>query len=234
MFRGALFFMLVGSIFAASSSDDATIERHGDWARLRADTFRPLDAIATLLGGSAEDPFYQFDGDLMDISAEVARLRPGTMVPRRLRIDVVFDVNADGSPRDLRDLLDRVVVAENGQSPFGYRVDWDANGFFFIPTRTRDKDGKIIEITPLLDRRVTIPKGSRQIRQSAELMASELAKQTGLTVSCCQSSVAGYPWGMQVVEFGATNEPARSVLKRLGLTRWHARCDKSFCFIEQR
>ncbi len=34
--------------------------------------------------------------------------------------------------------------------------------------------------------------------------------------------------------FAASNEPARSVLRRLGLNRWHMRCDEKFCFIEMR
>lgn len=63
---------------------------------------------------------------------------------------------------------------------------------------------------------------------------NELSKQTGLRVSCCQSAVAGIPWGLEMISFEAHHEPARSVLKRLGLDRWHMRCDMEACHIDQR
>jgi hypothetical protein len=89
-------------------------------------------------------------------------------------------------------------------------------------------------VTPLLDRPVTIPAGFRRINESAALMAADLSRQTGLRVSCCQSVIAGYPWGMKEAMFGASEEPARSVLRQLGLSRWHVRCDEDFCFIDMR
>src|SRR5947209_8334105 len=93
------------------TSDVARIERHGDSATLSVNTFRPLDAVATTLESqfgiavSAEDPAFQFRGDMMDISLEVPRVRPGTLVPARWGFEVRFPVNPDGSPQDVRDLL---------------------------------------------------------------------------------------------------------------------------------
>jgi hypothetical protein len=46
--------------------------------------------------------------------------------------------------------------------------------------------------------------------------------------------VAGIPWGLEMISFEAHHEPARSVLKRLGLDRWHMRCDMEACHIDQR
>jgi hypothetical protein len=85
--------------------------RHGDRATITAYTPRPLDAVATALGVGYEDPFYMFRGDMMDISAEVPR------------IEVDFPVDANGSPRDFRDLLQRIADQPNAQSGFAYRVD---------------------------------------------------------------------------------------------------------------
>jgi hypothetical protein len=39
---------------------------------------------------------------------------------------------------------------------------------------------------------------------------------------------------MTEMAFGASGEPARVVLRRLGLNHWHMRCDMTFCFIEKR
>jgi hypothetical protein len=89
-------------------------------------------------------------------------------------------------------------------------------------------------MTPVLDRLVTIPAGVRRVYESASLMAADLSRQTSLEISCCQSFVAGYPWGMEEVMFSANNEPARSVLMRLGLKHWHMRCDDGACFIDMR
>ncbi len=225
---------------APQTSDFAQIERRGDSGILSINTFRPLDAIATRLESqfgiavSAEDPMFQFRGDMMDISPEVPRLRPGTLVPARWGFEVRFPIKPDGSPQNVRELLAAIVTEANLRSPFAYRLDEIGGGFFFVPTRTRDAQGKPIAMTPLLDRPVTIPLGVRAIHESAALMAADLSRQTGLRVSCCQSSVAGYPWGMQEGLFSANNEPARSVLMRLGLNHWHMRCDDKFCNIDMR
>jgi hypothetical protein len=220
--------------------DVAQIERRSDSAILSVNTFRPLDAIATKLGSqfgiavSAEDPVFQFRGDMMDISPEVPGLRTGTLVPARWGFEVRFPLNPDGSPQNVRELLAGVAKEANLRSPFAYRLDEVGSAFFFVPTRTRDAQGQSIAMTPMLDRPVTIPAGVRPIHESASLMAADLSRQTGLRVSCCQSVVAGVPWGMEEVMFAANNEPARSVLSRLGLNHWHMRCDDKFCFIDMR
>jgi hypothetical protein len=222
------------------TSEVAQIERLDDSAVLFVNTFRPLDAIATKLevqfgvAVSAEDPVFQFRGDMMDISLEVSRVRPGTLVPARWGFEVRFQLNSDGSPQNVRELLAGIVAEANLRSPFAYRLDEAGGAFFFVPTRTRDAQGQPIAMTPLLDRPVTIPPGVRRINESASLMAADLSRQTGLQVSCCQSAIAGYPWGMEEVMFAANNEPARSVLRHLGLNHWHMRCDEKFCFIDMR
>jgi hypothetical protein len=228
------------SIAAAQSSDDASIERHGDSSTLSVHTFRPMDAVATALDSQfgiavgAEDPLFQFQGDMMDISVEVPKVRAGTLVPARWGFEVRFPVNPDGSPRDTRDLLRSIVTEANSKSEFAYRLDEDRGAFSFVPTRTHDAQGRSIAMTPLLDRPVTIPQGVRKISESAWLMAQDLSRQTGLHVSCCQSSVGGVPWGMEEVAFAANGEPARVVLRRLGLSIWRVRCDQASCFIDMR
>src|SRR4051794_33373800 len=104
MRRTILLLVASGLAVTAQQSDLAIVERHGQDATLTVDTFRPLDAIATRLEEefglvvSAEDPFYLCLGDLMDISIEVPRVRNGTLVPRRRKLEVHFPVNSDGFP----------------------------------------------------------------------------------------------------------------------------------------
>ncbi|HVV44316.1 MAG TPA: hypothetical protein VHC72_03900 [Bryobacteraceae bacterium] len=224
---------------APQNAEEAKIERHGDSAVISVHTFRPLEAIADELGSefgipvSAEDPVFQFRGDMMDISREVPRLRPGTLAPARWGFQITFPLKPDGSPRDPQELLTGIVAEANRQSPFGWRLDKAEGVYFFVPTRTHDANGQSVAATALLDRPVTIPPGIRRINESAELMANDLSKQTGLRVSCCQGPIGGYPWGMEQMPFSADHEPARSVLLRLGLRRWHASCDLQFCFINK-
>jgi len=232
--------LAIAPVAVPQTSDVARIDRQGDSAVLSVNTFRPLDAIATELESqfgitvSAEDPAFQFRGDMMDISLEDPRLRSGTLVPARWGFEVQFPVNPDGSPKNVQNLLASIVREANARSPFAYRLDETGGAFFFVPTRTRDAQGRSIPMTPLLDRLVTIPPGLMRINEGAALMAAELSRQTGLRVSCCQSFVAGYPWGMEQIMFAAGNEPARSILRRLGLNHWHVRCDEKFCFINMR
>ncbi len=238
---GTLTILLAISLAAApQTSEDAQIERHGDSAILSVHTFRPLDAVATKLEAqfgiavSAEDPVFQFRGDMMDISLEVPKVRTGALVPARWGFEVRFLIKPDGSPQNVRELLAGIVGEASVRSPFAYRLDEVGAAFFFVPTRTRDAQGRSIAMTPLLDRPVTIAPGVRRINENASLMAADLSRQTGLRVNCCQSAIAGYPWGMEEVMFAANNEPARSVMRRLGLNRWHMRCDDKFCFIDMR
>jgi hypothetical protein len=135
--------------------------------------------------------------------------------------------------------------------PYEYRLDVSGSDYALVPTRTRNSNGNLEDLLPLLDRKVTISPGTRSIAEHANLMADELSKQTGLRIGCCQSLVAGIPWGMAEVRFEADHKPAREVLKSLILIEqqtndqasgthadfdhWVVRCDGTgvpFCFIE--
>jgi hypothetical protein len=115
--RMVLHWVATGLAASAQSSGDATSERHGDRATIAAYTPRPLNAVATALGVGYEDPLYIFRADMMDISAELPRLKPGTLVRKRLKLEVDFPVDANGWPRDFRDPLQRSV-----DIPPGYRA----------------------------------------------------------------------------------------------------------------
>lgn len=243
---------VIGS--AAIGQTTARIDRNGTEATLIVESPRPVDDAAALLGArfglriSTEDPPLLFGGDVRDVTTEVWRgPNPGrrVLVPRGFRLEVTFGVDPNGAPRHAEDLVARLVRAANGRSPFSYRVDDGSDDVFtVVPTRTRDAHGNSVAIVPLLDRLVTIVKGTRPLAESASMMAAELSSQTGLRVSCCQSVVGGIPWGMGVVEFEARGEPARSVLKRLVMAslqgranpyRWSLRCDplpSEWCFID--
>jgi hypothetical protein len=245
--------LICGLAIAASASGQTTqcakVTRSGDEVTMIADSIRVVDSIATTLAQrfgvlvNAEEPQYQFSGDLQDIteadpdwSAQHPKVH--YLVPKRRHIEIHFSILRDGSPRDVEGLMQQVLEKANQQTPFRYRLEDDGEFFSFVPTATRDANGSVVAAMPLLDRRVTIPLGNRRVSESAKLMADSLSAQTGLRVSCCQGMVGGIPWGTSSVPFGAYNETARNVLERLLRLEsspprdyWLLRCDSGWCLI---
>jgi hypothetical protein len=163
----------------------------------------------------------------------------------------VRSTSGNKHPDDVAQLLRQVVDAANREMPYGYRLDVNGGDYALVPSSTRNSNGDLEDVLPLLDRNVTIPSGTRSIAEHAKLMADELSRQTGLHVGCCQALVAGAPWVMAQISFGADNKPARQVLKQLMVAEqkansessathpyydhWVVRCDGTgapWCFIE--
>ena len=228
------------------------IEISSGEAILTVDSPRPVDSAAKTLAGrygiviNSEDPQYLYSDDMQDRTAEIARTpRPGlrVFVPKGGRLEVRFRVKPDGSPQDLEELLQAVVDAANVQFPFSYRLEMNGDdAYTFVPTTTRDTQGRLIDLPALLDQKITIPLGTRSVIEHAKLITDALSAQTGFHVSCCQAFVAGIPWGMENVSFEARDETARSVLLRLissvkGRYYYLERCDpvspgrETWCFI---
>jgi hypothetical protein len=135
------------------------------------------------------------------VAVSVEELQSG---PRPGKLDVSFALGRDGSIEDIPALLQ--TLADEAKNQFGseYRVDGR--------TLIQEGQGKML---PLLDRLITIPFGARSLAESAGILSQELSQKTGFRVHCCEASVAGIPWGMQNVLFGANEEKARIVLNRL-------------------
>ena len=212
--------------------------RAGAQAMLTVDGPRPVDSAAITLAEefginvSVEDPAYLFRDDVKD--ARTANPSRRVLVPRGGQLAVNFPVRADGFPEDVPGLIEILVRQANAKFPFAYRIDSIGNSYAIVPTRMRDAVGNVIETTPLLDRRVNIPLGTRTIAETASVMTAALSAQTGLRVSCCQAVIAGVPWGRSQIAFMAPDESARSVLTRLTEAElqgrpnhyyWLERCD---------
>jgi len=206
-------------------------------AILTVDYPRPVDSAAKTLAVkygiviNSEDPPYLFAGDMKDVTAEAGRtMRAGFHVPKGGRLEVRFAVKPDGTPQDPGALLQALIDAANVRFSFSYKLDIDGDAYTLIPTTTRDVQGRLIDVPALLDRKITIPLGTRSVAEHAKLMAEALSAQTGFNVSCCQAFVAGIPWGMETVSFEASDEPVRNVLRRLirsvkGRYYYLERCD---------
>jgi hypothetical protein len=265
--RGSVFplaALLVTSLIGGAPSPDdcASVEKIGDEKTLRAESWDPVLAIGRMLADryginvSIEAPKWAFPGDTEDVavadpvfSEQHDHIHYDVM--RRHAIEVRFSTSGNGHPDDVARLLHQLADAANREMPYEYRLDVSGDDYALVPTTTRNSNGDLEDVLPLLDRNVTISSGTRSIAEHANLMADELAKQTGLHIGCCQSLVAGVPWGMAEVRFEADHKPAREVLKSLilieqqvnsqasarhpGYDHWVVRCDGTgapWCFIE--
>jgi hypothetical protein len=243
------FLLCFAAIALAQNPEAGRVERNGSEATLIVDSRRPVDSAAITLADefgirlNVEDPPYLFTDDVKDVTAGVSpqsRISRHVLVPKGGRLEIHFRLASDGKPANTPSVVRSLADAANAQFPFDYRLDVDGNWFTLVPTQTRDHLGRRVRITPLLDRHVTIPAGTRSIAATADLMAHELSVQTGLHVSCCEPFVAGIPWGLEEIFFSANNEPARNILKRLitvgsinqpGRDYWLERCQSNWCFI---
>lgn len=260
LFAGLLTTSLIGG--ARNPNNCTSVKENGNEVTLRAESWDPVLAIGRTLAGryginvSVEAPKWTFPGDTEDVAiADPAFSEQHDnihyQIMKRHAIEVRFSTSENGHPDDVAGLLRQVADAANSEMPYGYRLDASSDNYALVPTKTRNSSGDLEDVLPLLDRKVTIPLGTRSIAEHANLMADELGRQTGLHIGCCQWFVAGIPWGTAEVTFEAENKPAREVLKWLILAEqqansqasgrhpdydhWAVSCDGAgapWCFIE--
>ena len=132
--------LICGLAIAASASGQTTqcakVTRSGDEVTMIADSIRVVDSIATTLAQrfgvlvNAEEPQYQFAGDLQDITEadpdwSAQHPKAHYLVPKRRHMEIHFSILRDGSPSEVEGLLRQVLEEANQQTPFRYRLDAD-------------------------------------------------------------------------------------------------------------
>jgi hypothetical protein len=174
------FVLLCAGAALAQTSEVGRVERDGREAVLTVEGPRPLDLAAMTIVRefgipvSCEDPPYVYKDDVKDVTAAVSRvpnLPRRVLIPKGGRLEVRFALREDGSPEDIRGLLQALVDQADARFPWAYRLDADRGSFTLVPMKTRDAAGNVVAATPLMDRRVTIPPGERMVTESAKLMA---------------------------------------------------------------
>ena len=206
-------------IIGAQAQEFARVLRDGDRAALSVFGTRPVDIAARQLvkefgiALNVEDPVYLHGDDVEDRG--ITRSGKRLLVPTPALLEMPLHLRADGSLADVRQAVSDLRDTANRLFPFEFRIDSEGDVFTLIPTRSRDEHGRSVSVTPLLDRRVTIPVGTRTIVEHVQILTDSIQRQTEVRVSCCQGAVTGIPWGSTVVTFGAHDELARNVLLRL-------------------
>jgi hypothetical protein len=208
-------------VLTAQGQEFARVLRNGEQATLSAFGPRPVDLAAKTLVDefrvaiNVEDPLY-FYGDDVQFS-HVAASGKRVTVPRASLLEMRFDLRPDGSLRDVRQLLQDLVDTANAQLPFRYRMDRDGDTFTLVATRTRDEQGRSVDLTPILDRRISIPLGTRRFVEHVNLLTRALEEQTGFHIGCCSGLADNQPG--PPIAFQADDEPARSAFLRLVRSR---------------
>ena len=217
---------LCTTLAAGQGSDCASVSQSDREVILTANSWDPLYAIGATLTDrygikiSVESPQWAFPGDTEDVAIadpqfSAQHKNAHYLIMKRHTVEVRFSLVGIPASNDVSHLLSQVAEAANKEMPYFHRLDAHNNEYVLVPTKTRSSSGEVEDAQPLLDRRVTIPPASRTIAEHARLMADQLSEQTGLNISCCQTLVAGVPWGLAEVPFQADNEPSRDVLRRL-------------------
>lgn len=253
---------LCTTLAAGQNSDCASVSQTDKEVILTANSWDPVYAIGATLADryginiSVESPQWSFPGDTEDVAIadpqfSAQHRNTHYLIMKRHTVEVGFSPVGNPAPNDVSRLLSQVAEAANKEMLYSYRLDRHNNEYVLVPTRTRTSAGELENVQPLLDRHVSLPAASRPIAEHARLMADQLGEQTGLNISCCQTLVAGVPWGSAEVPFQADNEPAREVLRKLirlelqensqapnrhpNYDHWTVRCDGTgapWCFIE--
>jgi hypothetical protein len=193
--------------------------RNGDEVTLSVFGPRPIDLAAKKFADefrvaiSVEDPVYLNRGDVQITPPGVASSGRRPLIPRAALFEMRVALLADGSLRDVRQVLTDLVETANAQLPFAYRIDRDGDTVTLVATRTRDEQGRSVDVTPILDRHITIPLGTRQFYDHINLLTHALEEQTGAHIGWC--SPLGESQAGPLIAFRADDEPARNALLRL-------------------
>lgn len=211
-------------VLASQGQEYARLLRNGEQATLSVFGPRPVDLAAKKLveefrlAINVEDPVYLYRDDVQDITpARVASSGKRLLVPKAALLEMRLDLRPDGSLRDVRQVLADLVESANAQLPFAYRIDRDGDTFTLVATRTRDEQGRSIDLTPILDRHISIPLGTRRFLEHVNLLTQALEEQTGIHIACCSASAESQPGPL--IAFRADDEPARSAFLRLVRSR---------------
>jgi len=250
------------AVLTAQGQEFARVLRNGEQATLSVFGPRPVDLAAKKLVAefgvavNVEDPVCLYRSDVQDVTPpRMAGAGKRTVIPKASLLEMRFDLRPDGALRDVRQVLADLVETANAQLPFAYRIDRDGDTFTLVATRTRDEQGRSIGLTPILDRHISIPLGTRRFLEHVNLLTHALEEQTGVHIGCCTGTADDQPG--PPIAFRADDEPARSAFLRLvrsrpvrnhlvrtegayhlvpsepGAYHWLMRCEpgESWCFI---
>jgi hypothetical protein len=205
-----------------------------DSSKLSVDDGRPVaKAVEELVARydyviTYEDPRFAYEEDLQDVTTQVRRdldqyppgKAPKVIVPRGGKLTVTIPSSASVNTQAIASVLDQLTRAQAIRREGGrFRVVQVGDVFHVVPTEVRDRNGKWIAQTSILEAPISLPMEGRSADGMINSICKAVSAATHVQVGL-GSRVGGIydPSNPQPYRLGADNERARDVLVRaLGL-----------------
>ena len=217
--KRALLLSLLVSLLWVSASFGQTREEV-----LRVDGARPVgEAVLELTRNypvtvTYEDPRYEFEGDLRDITNRKNPNAPDrrVLVPRGGNLEVRFNVLVETNrPTDLAGTLTEILEYHRLSGfPGHFAILQTGEAFHIVPTEVRGANGRWIPQTSIMATPITIKAQEINGFDAVDLVADKVEEGIGIFVGiaigrCCANAVLG-----STIQLEANAEPARDVLLR--------------------
>jgi hypothetical protein len=224
--RLALLLLIAANLHTDVTAAQTTL----DSSKLSVDDARPVaKAVEELVARyqyviTYEDPQFAYEEDLRDVTTQVRRdldryppgEAPKVIVPRRGRLAVSIPSSASVNRQTIASVLDQLMRAQSIRGEGGrFRVVQVGDVFHVVPTEVRDRNGKWIAQTSILEAPISLPMEDR----SADGMINSICK----AVSAATHVPVGLTFGLGGISspsnprpyhLGADHERARDVLMR--------------------
>lgn len=159
-----------------------------------------------------EDPPYVYANDVIDKTVNPVPGLPRALSPIGGRIDFDYEVPRSGKP-DPAALIQKVFDAHMLRgNPGTFSVKQRNETFHIVPAQIKDNQGRLVDITPVLDTTITIPRLERNLADTFRTVFSAVDQKTQAKILFGSIPANLFIYTKTIQE--ATNEPARDVLLR--------------------
>ena len=187
-----------------------------------ADDARPLATMAENLEHKIgepvnyEDALYEYSGDLIDITKEVAApdfvaSHPNYHVISMRRGSLVGEYDEAELKKSPETVLNRMITAYNlSNPPATFRLLTKSDGFIIVPDTVKKASGVLVGASRPLDTPITIEPGTRSARETLQILLRTLSAKNAVGLGSEPTNLID----QSTVTLQADNEPARDVLMR--------------------
>ncbi len=160
-----------------------------------------IDILASRYGWlvTYEDPPYLNSGDIA----------PGLHVPLGGRLDITYSVSPTTRLPDKREVIHTLLDAARQRTGIAFELREGVGRLHIVPAKAKDASGNPVDVTPVLDTRITIADEDTVAAGALSLICGAVTRMTGQRVT-----VGTTPLGFLRVRthIGAEDKPAREVL----------------------
>jgi hypothetical protein len=215
----------IGIVLLLASVIAGDADANGPELQLAVTDPRPVaQAIAVLserhgIAITYEDPLYEFEGDLKDVTSEVARsaIKPGLkiLIPRGGPLELTYSISpTSGKPEHIDALIRKILdthAASGRGSQFG--LTQEGNTFHVVPVMLKSSQGTWKATTSVLNTPITVAIEQRSGVQMVDAICEALT--AAATVRVVVGIVPMNAMANAEIVDGGTNEAAGAMLSRV-------------------